>query len=267
MAITPSLLGRELGNGPRRRGKSLRPLVMGMRTEALQLSTSIELAPAHRAPVTSLALDRVEGRYLLSSAGDGTIALYDVEERGPLCTPRSPSTPLALLNKRTRGNHTLGVTCEDWLPSDTGVFVRQVSQVSQRSSSPRACVTAHTCLPVFTRASSLPIPAEAPTVGSSSGTRTSCQSQSTSTCLAPSIALPCPPRRRHTIWWRLRRVGARAMSAYATPSPAAPPTDCAATARHRSPCAGDRPRSISSHRPVAIRPCVCGTFGRRTRAC
>ena len=142
MAITPSLLGRELGNGPRRRGKSLRPLVMGMRTEALQLSTSIELAPAHRAPVTSLALDRVEGRYLLSSAGDGTIALYDVEERGPLCTPRSPSTPLALLNKRTRGNHTLGVTCVDWLPSDTGVFVRQVSQVSQRSSSPRACVTA-----------------------------------------------------------------------------------------------------------------------------
>lgn len=123
MAITPSLLGRELGNGPRRRGKSLRPLVMGMRTEALQLSTSIELAPAHRAPVTSLALDRVEGRYLLSSAGDGTIALYDVEERGPLCTPRSPSTPLALLNKRTRGNHTLGVTCVDWLPSDTGVFV------------------------------------------------------------------------------------------------------------------------------------------------
>jgi DNA excision repair protein ERCC-8 len=64
----------------------------------------------HTASITSIDLDKVEARFLLSCSLDASVAIFDIylEE----------FTPVASINKA----HENAVTCCEWYPPDTGMF-------------------------------------------------------------------------------------------------------------------------------------------------
>ena len=93
--------------------------------DALDVSSHIELQPVHADAITSLSLDAVDGRYLLSSGADGSVAIYDIEDRprDPLLIPTSAGLqPVVTLSRQHAGAHKQCVSAVDWHPHDTGVF-------------------------------------------------------------------------------------------------------------------------------------------------
>jgi DNA excision repair protein ERCC-8 len=111
---------RELGDQWRARPHAM----IGARLANMDISTHIELFSKHAAPITSLGLDAAEGRFLLSSASDASLALYDVEDRTcDLKAAASPlSEPLAVITKQHQCAHRLSVSAVQWFPHDTGCF-------------------------------------------------------------------------------------------------------------------------------------------------
>lgn len=96
------------------------------RLSAVDISTHLELGAVHHAPVTSLSLDAVDCRFLLSAAADGTIALYDTEDRPPADSGSTASaqtcTPLAIIPREHAHTHRGVVSAVQWFPHDTGLF-------------------------------------------------------------------------------------------------------------------------------------------------
>ena len=105
----------------------IQTLSQRQRLASLDISAHMELSSAHEAPVTSLSLDAVESRYLLSSSADATIGLYDVEDKP--CDPKAEATllprgiePLAVIPKAHAHAHRSSVSAMQWFPHDTGLF-------------------------------------------------------------------------------------------------------------------------------------------------
>ena len=74
-----------------RRERGLRGLesrALDLRGRAVEMATAIELHSVHSQAVTSLSLERIDERYLLSAAADARVALYDVRDR-----PAEPPRP------------------------------------------------------------------------------------------------------------------------------------------------------------------------------
>ena len=94
----------------------------------LDVSSHLELASAHSQPVLSLSLDPIESRYLLSSSCDGSIALYDAQDRPQdpgIATGPSAIQPMARLARGSMASsdaHRHAVTAVQWFPHDTGCF-------------------------------------------------------------------------------------------------------------------------------------------------
>ena len=101
----------------------IQAFALDTRLGAVGLSTHVELSMAHTEAVTSLSLDPVESRFLLSGSADASVALYDVIDR-----PSAPSTqpevtePLAKIHRRHTGAHRFMITGVEWFPHDTGLF-------------------------------------------------------------------------------------------------------------------------------------------------
>ena len=78
---------------------------------------------AHQAGVNCLAIDQIEGRYLVSGGADSAIRLWDLEEHVDEQSPRSPAsitkyTPQATLNKALPSSHTHALTSLSIYPFD-----------------------------------------------------------------------------------------------------------------------------------------------------
>lgn len=79
----------------------------------------------HDDTVSALSLESVENRYLLSAAADGTLALYDVEEKvsAKSSSTSDPVSPLAFVSRQNENAHRHATTAVQWYPHDTGLFV------------------------------------------------------------------------------------------------------------------------------------------------
>ena len=111
-----------------RRERGLRGLetrALELRGRAVEMATAIELHSVHSQAVTSLSLERIDERYLLSAAADASVALYDVRDR-PAEPPRTPEVvqPLASVHRGAHADaHRYSVSSVEWFPHDTGLFV------------------------------------------------------------------------------------------------------------------------------------------------
>jgi DNA excision repair protein ERCC-8 len=90
-----------------------------------QLSPSHLLTSLHSASVTSLALDGIERRYLLSADAHGLLCLYDTQPPLARPTASSPHThgPLATSTVTTGRGSQYAVNAVCWYTVDTGLFV------------------------------------------------------------------------------------------------------------------------------------------------
>lgn len=109
-------------DGTRRR--TISAIAATLQARALDLSTNLELTAIHSSAVSSLSLDPVDGRFLLTAAGDGTLALYDVECRHEATESLRPEAraPLASIGRQHAGAHTHSASSVQWFPHDTGCF-------------------------------------------------------------------------------------------------------------------------------------------------
>ncbi|KAH7132136.1 WD40-repeat-containing domain protein [Dendryphion nanum] len=84
--------------------------------------TPNEAPPAHISGVNALAIDRFEGRYLLSGGSDSSLAIWDVES--PVFTDGGSTSfrPLSALNKSAE-EHKLGITQVAFYPFDSLAFL------------------------------------------------------------------------------------------------------------------------------------------------
>jgi DNA excision repair protein ERCC-8 len=84
------------------------------------------LAVAHHGGINSIAIDRFEGRYLLSGGADASIAIWDLESSSTTIANTSPArplhTPLAAATKSDT-NHTHGITQLSFYPFDSLAFL------------------------------------------------------------------------------------------------------------------------------------------------
>ncbi|KAI8877772.1 excision repair cross-complementing rodent repair deficiency, complementation group 8-like protein [Backusella circina FSU 941] len=98
------------------RARQLEIVEMTKRSYDVELSRRKEMAFGHRAGISSLSIEKLEQRYLLSGGGDGKINLYDLqqEQQGPT---------KALSSTLKRDQHEYAVTSVHWYPFDTGMFV------------------------------------------------------------------------------------------------------------------------------------------------
>ncbi|KAF3005774.1 hypothetical protein E8E13_007251 [Curvularia kusanoi] len=78
--------------------------------------------PAHVAGVNALAIDRFEGRYLLSGGADSSIAIWDLEAATTSTESGDTQLPLSAVNK-TAKEHKLGITQVDFYPFDSLAFL------------------------------------------------------------------------------------------------------------------------------------------------
>ena len=81
-----------------------------------------ERHPAHVAGVNVLAIDRFDGRYLLSGGADSSIALWDLEAQPTVADGYPTHAPLAAVSK-TAEEHKLGITQISFYPFDSLAFL------------------------------------------------------------------------------------------------------------------------------------------------
>ena len=97
---------------------------VALRMRTVDASVHLELMTMHEDTVSSLSLDSAESRFLISAAGDGTLALYDVEEKqSEKPTSSEPVAPLAFISRSHPCAHKHAATAAQWYPHDTGLFV------------------------------------------------------------------------------------------------------------------------------------------------
>ncbi|CAG8482845.1 1542_t:CDS:2 [Ambispora gerdemannii] len=107
-SLNDFLLARELGLI---RPKNLQLWEKTRRTYSIASCTNKAFAQEHYAPINTLDIDYVEGRYLLSGGADSEIRLYDLEN--------NPNTN----SIRSTAGHDYSVTCIKWDPSNCEYFI------------------------------------------------------------------------------------------------------------------------------------------------
>lgn len=78
--------------------------------------------PAHAAGVNAIAIDKFEGRYLLSAGADSSIAIWDLESQTRHAGGYESYAPLSAV-KRTAEQHRLGITQTCFYPFDSLAFL------------------------------------------------------------------------------------------------------------------------------------------------
>jgi DNA excision repair protein ERCC-8 len=81
-----------------------------------------ERIPAHISGVNALAVDKFEGRYLLSGGADSSIAIWDLEAQQTATKAGETYLPLSAINK-TAEEHKLGITQICFYPFDSLAFL------------------------------------------------------------------------------------------------------------------------------------------------
>ncbi|TMW86953.1 hypothetical protein EJD97_020664 [Solanum chilense] len=99
--------------------------IKSARIASIQLSNYKEIISPHRGSVNSLQVDLTEGRYLLSSASDASVAVYDVQratdydESGLIAKHKH----ILLVDKQHEQGHKYAISTANWYPIDTGLFI------------------------------------------------------------------------------------------------------------------------------------------------
>eukprot|EP00611_Tribonema_gayanum_P005007 TRINITY_DN1424_c0_g1_i1.p1 TRINITY_DN1424_c0_g1~~TRINITY_DN1424_c0_g1_i1.p1 ORF type:complete len:382 (-),score=94.59 TRINITY_DN1424_c0_g1_i1:1600-2745(-) len=113
--------------------------VQRARVRRLELNTDVELQSPHRCPVSWLDVDQSEGRYLLTAAADGAVALFDLDAKGVITdadgggqlrrrikrlslAPRTPPAAHRTAEAALRG-HCYAASAVQWYPVDNGLFI------------------------------------------------------------------------------------------------------------------------------------------------
>ncbi len=78
--------------------------------------------PAHVSGISAIAIDKFEGRYLLSGGADSSIAIWDLESTPDVTQAGETYLPLSAVNK-TAEEHKLGVTQIQFYPFDSLAFL------------------------------------------------------------------------------------------------------------------------------------------------
>ncbi|KAF2015685.1 WD40 repeat-like protein [Aaosphaeria arxii CBS 175.79] len=81
-----------------------------------------ECPPAHASGVNAIAIDRFEGRYLLSGGADSSIAVWDLEEPSVADDGNLSYRPLSSV-KKSSDQHKLGITQVAYYPFDSLAFL------------------------------------------------------------------------------------------------------------------------------------------------
>lgn len=81
-----------------------------------------ERQPAHVSGANALAIDRFEGRYLLSGGADSSIAIWDLESQPTIAEGYPTHAPLSTVSK-TAEEHKLGITQIAFYPFDSLAFL------------------------------------------------------------------------------------------------------------------------------------------------
>jgi DNA excision repair protein ERCC-8 len=81
-----------------------------------------ERVPAHPSGVNALAIDKFEGKYLLSGGDDSSIAIWDLEAQTAATEAGETYLPLSAVNKTTE-EHKLGITQICFYPFDSLAFL------------------------------------------------------------------------------------------------------------------------------------------------
>ncbi|KAK5173694.1 uncharacterized protein LTR77_002375 [Saxophila tyrrhenica] len=79
-------------------------------------------AKPHAAGVSSIAIDRFEGRYLLSAGADSSVAIWDLESAPPSADGKTLHAPLTHV-PRTSTTESLGITHTTFYPFDSLAFL------------------------------------------------------------------------------------------------------------------------------------------------
>ncbi|KAJ3323886.1 DNA excision repair protein ERCC-8, partial [Blyttiomyces sp. JEL0837] len=74
----------------------------------------------HKGPVNSIAIEGIEGRYLISSGADACIHIFDLADVSMSGSGRTCCKSIASAGKQ--GGHRFSVTGVNWFPFDTGLF-------------------------------------------------------------------------------------------------------------------------------------------------
>ncbi|KAK2391818.1 WD repeat-containing protein ATCSA-1 [Trifolium repens] len=93
------------------------------RISQLELSNHKELVSSHKGAINSLQIDLTEGRYLLSSASDASVAVYDVQRPSDYTGVISKHSCLFVIDKQNQLAHKYAVSSAIWYPIDTGLFI------------------------------------------------------------------------------------------------------------------------------------------------
>jgi DNA excision repair protein ERCC-8 len=111
------------------RAGALRRHALSQRFISAELCRNVTVAPAHRTTHNDMALDPVDGRFLLTGGGDGHVTLFDTDGGGSSNTNAHrrhqrrvirPTTPRA---QWIGPVHDYAVTSVAWHAFDTGLFV------------------------------------------------------------------------------------------------------------------------------------------------
>ena len=120
--------------------KSFENMVRSRKLDDIDLSVFCEIKSCQQGPIKALEIENIESRYLLSGAGDCTIALYDlngtsstssvnnedeVNGNGNNSNNGSKIEKMAQTTRTSNGNdgHSATVTSLQWFPVDTGCFI------------------------------------------------------------------------------------------------------------------------------------------------
>lgn len=117
-SVFHDLLQRELG--------ALRPEVQIRNNfyrflEDFDLSDEKEFKSPHKAGVTCLGMEAVEGRFLLSGGLDGKLSLFDTAR--PLRSSQASTMISPIMEDKWRGRTRYELRAVEWYPFDTGLFV------------------------------------------------------------------------------------------------------------------------------------------------
>ncbi|XP_044474472.1 WD repeat-containing protein ATCSA-1-like [Mangifera indica] len=114
--------GREVG---KIHPSSFTNRIKSNRISTLQLSNYKDIVSPHKGSINSLQVDLTEGRYLLSSASDASVGVYDVQqpthhEGGGVIAKHKN---VFVVDKQHRQGHKYAVSSAVWYPIDTGLFI------------------------------------------------------------------------------------------------------------------------------------------------
>ena len=90
------------------------------RTTSLEISRTVSVPSAHEGGLTCLCLEETESRYLLGTATDSSVAIYDTTQAS---TSTASHCCLGKVDRTKREGHKFSVSCASWYPVDSGLFV------------------------------------------------------------------------------------------------------------------------------------------------